>query len=61
MKIGLGSLVTHPLFFGPGVVMNIHESNNKKIIEVFWQSMLKTGYHSLDHLELITETFKEEQ
>ena len=57
MKINVGSIVTHPLFLGPGVVMNIHNENGKQIVQVMWQSMGRYGFHSLDHLELITENF----
>jgi hypothetical protein len=57
MVIKIGSIVTHPLFQGPGTVMMIHEDNGKKIAQVFWQSMLRDGFHTLDHLQLITTFF----
>lgn len=60
MKINIGSIVTHPLFLGPGVVMSIHEDNGKHIAQVFWQSICKDGFHTLDHLELFTKSFNAE-
>lgn len=56
MQIVIGSIVTHPLFQGPGTVVKINkEENGKEIFEVFWQSHGRNGFHSVTNLKLITE------
>lgn len=49
----IGSMVTHPLFVGSGVVTNIQkDQNGVDIFEVFWQSMNRKGFHSNKSLRL---------
>lgn len=55
MHFNIGSIVAHPLFVGPGTITAFHDNNGKTIVEVFWQSFGKVGFHSLDNLKLMCE------
>lgn len=52
--IKVGSVVKHDLFAGPGTVVAIHDDGGGTVVEVFWQSMNRNGFHSLSGLKLIT-------
>jgi len=52
--LNIGSIVTHPLFVGPGTIVQIHKDNGLDIFEVFWQSMNRNGFHSNKSLRLMT-------
>lgn len=55
-NIRVGSVVTHPLFKGPGTVTQIvPDEVIGQVFVVFWQSMNRHGFHSGDNLRLITE------
>ena len=55
-KIRVGSVVTHPLFVGPGTVTRIEPDENIGLVYVvFWQAMNRHGFHSDTSLQLITE------
>lgn len=47
----VGSVVTHPLFQGPGTVLAIHtDQQGQPIFKVLWQSINRIGFHSGDKL-----------
>ncbi len=48
-----GSIVTHPLFVGSGVVVKIHNDKGVDVFEVFWQSMNRNGFHSSSSLKVV--------
>lgn len=56
MNLKIGSVVSHPLFSGPGTVVAFHkDQDNNDIVEVIWQSAGKPAFHTTHNLKLMVE------
>jgi len=57
MNIDIGSSVVHNTltFLSVGIVVNIHNENNRKIFEVMWPKYTQNGFHTDENLMLSTE------
>lgn len=52
----VNSIVTHPLFLGPGIVMAIHADHaGQPVYEVFWPAWERVEFHSGSSLRVVQD------